>query len=236
MSETPDIASSTDDYATRFAGPSGAYLLSVQNDGMARLGRQWAGKDVLDVGGGHAQLTGLLLDAGSRVTVLGSDASCFGRIRRRFGTRVHCVEGDLLEPPFGDRRFDLVVSIRMLAHLHDAERFVRGLCRVAREAVIVDYPERRSMNALVPWLFGAKEKLEGNTRSFRLYQGRDLIRWFAGQGFEEPSRFAEFFWPMVLHRKLGRPSVSRAFEALPRAVGLTRLLGSPVLLRVTRIR
>jgi len=203
---------------------------------MARLSAPWVGKEVLDVGGGHAQLTGLFLGAGCRVTVLGSDASCFGRVRRRFGNQPHCVEGDLLDPPFGDRCFDLVVSIRMLAHLDDAERFVRGLCRVAREAVIVDYPERCSMNAMVPWLFGAKEKLERNTRSFRLYRGRDLIRWFAAQEFREPRRIRQFFWPMVLHRALGRPPVSRALEAIPRGTGLTGLLGSPVLLRVTRSR
>src|SRR3989304_7049322 len=99
MREPPDIASSTDEYAARFGGPAGEYLLEVQNRAVMGLAHPWRGGRVLDVGGGHAQLCGRFLDAGYAVTVLGSEPSCFIRPRRIFGERVRCVEGDLLEPP-----------------------------------------------------------------------------------------------------------------------------------------
>jgi SAM-dependent methyltransferase len=234
VSETPDVASSTDGYAARFTGPAGEYLLAVQTEAIRKLSKDARGGTVLDVGGGHAQLAGLFLERGCGVTILGSDQSCFVRPTRYFDNVVKCVEGDLLDPPFPDRSFDLVVAIRMLAHLSAARRFVQGLCRVARRAVIVDYPDLRSFNALVPVLYGAKEKIEGNTRTYRSYRRRELLEWFRAEGFGNPRSVGQFFWPMVLHRKLGRPSLSRGLERLPRALLLDRLFGSPVLLRVDR--
>lgn len=232
--ETPDIASSTDDYARRFAGRVGAYLLEVQNHAILELLAPWRGGSVLDVGGGHAQLCGPLLGAGCRVTVLGSNQGCFERVRRLHGAVVECVEGDLLAPPFAEQSFDVVIAIRMLAHLEDAEGFIAGLCRTARHAVIVDYPELMSINALTPLLYGLKKKFEGNTRTFRMYRAPWLRQEFAGRGFGRPTAMGQFFWPMVLHRALGRLALCRVLEAPPRRLGLTRLFGSPICLRVSR--
>ena len=233
--ETPDIASSTDDYARRFAGPTGAYLLAVQNQAILKLLSPWRGGTVLDVGGGHAQLCGPLLDAGYTVTVLGSDESCFERVHRLYGEQVRCVTGDLLAPSFPEQTFDVVVSIRMLAHIEDAEGFITGLCRTARHSVIIDYPEVFSINALAPLLYGLKKKFEGNTRTFRLYRAAWLKTAFAAQGFGHPTAHGQFFWPMVLHRALTRPRLSQALEAPPRVLGLTGLFGSPICLRMRRL-
>lgn len=234
MRESPDIESSTDDYATRFCGATGQYLLEVQNRTIMRLLGPWRGKRVLDVGGGHAQLCNPLLDAGCTVTVLGSDAACFERVQRDHFGQVECVVGDLLAPPFEDRAYDAVVSIRMLAHIQDAGRFIAGICRISRDAVVVDYPEIRSMNAATPLLYRFKRNLEGNTRNYRMFRARQLTATFAAHGFGKPHAIAEFFWPMVLHRQLRCPSLSRALEVLPRCLGLTRLFGSPVCLRTVR--
>jgi SAM-dependent methyltransferase len=232
LRETPDVASSTDDYANRFAGSAGAYLLAVQNREVLRLAEPWRGGTVLDVGGGHAQLAGPFIDGGCPVTVLGSDQSCFVRPRRIFGDRVSCVEGDLLDPPFPDRSFDVVVAIRMLAHIQDTARFVAGLTRVARHAVIVDYPNVYSLNAITPLLFDLKLWLEGSTRPYRLHRRGDLLRRFGAHGFGKPEETGQFFWPMVLHRALGGPRLSQAVEAA--TLGLRRRFGSPNVLRVER--
>jgi len=148
---------------------------------------------------------------------------------------VSCAVGDLLEPPFPDRAFDLVIAVRMLAHVRDANRFIHGLCRVARHAVIVDYAAVRSINVLTPALYALKKKLEGNTRTYRMYHRRDLLRMFASHGFAKPKAIPQFFWPMVLHRKLSRPFVSRALEAPPRLLQIRRWFGSPVILRLERV-
>ena len=52
----PDVETASDDYAARFAGPVGAWMLQVQERAVLELIAPWPGASVLDVGGGHAQL------------------------------------------------------------------------------------------------------------------------------------------------------------------------------------
>ena len=100
---------------------------------------------------------------------------------------------------------------------------------------MVDYPEIRSINAFAPTLYSLKKKLEGNTRTYRMYHGRDLKRMFASHGFGAPKTIAQFFWPMVLHRKLSSPVLSRALETPPYLLQTRRWFGSPVILRLERV-
>ena len=76
--ETADIETSNDDYATRFRGATGAWMLKVQERGVLKLlgARVAPGATVLDVGGGHGQLAHPLADAGYKVSVIGSAPSC----------------------------------------------------------------------------------------------------------------------------------------------------------------
>lgn len=233
----PDIHSSGDAYAGRFTGAAGAYLLAVQTRAVLRLLAPWPGATVLDVGGGHAQLAVPLAAAGYRVTLLGSDDACFERARRLAGdVQIDTLRGDLMDPPLPDQSVDLAVSFRIMPHIADWRRLVAGLCRVARHAVLIDYPAARSVNAVAPLLFGAKKKFEGNTRDYDLFKRREVKAAFAAAGFGEITEYAQFFWPMVLHRALGRPPLSRIMETPARLAGLTKLAGSPIILRARRTR
>ena len=107
---------------------------------------------------------------------------------------------------------------------------IAELCRVARHAVIVDYPTSESLNRVAPALFGAKKRLEKNTRTFTLFTHRQVEAAFSSCGFTSARRIGQFFLPMVLHRALRCRPCSAALETLARAVGLTRLWGSPVML------
>ena len=170
--EDADVESSSEMYARRFAGPVGQWFLQLQ----ARLTLQClaglpAGSTVLDVGGGHAQLAPPLLEAGYRVTVVGSDVSCGARLLP-LTSEGRCTfdVADLLALPYPDRAFDAVLCFRMLAHSIDWTRLVRELCRVARHRVVVDYPARRSVNVASEALFKLKSSVErGTTRPFALY-------------------------------------------------------------------
>jgi SAM-dependent methyltransferase len=232
--ERPDLESSTDRYALRFAGATGEFLLGVQTRILMELMHPWPGARVLDVGGGHAQCAAPLARAGYRVTVLGTDARVFERARRLCGDSVDHIVGDLLAPPVGDRSFDVVVCFRIMSHVSDWRELVRGLCRVAREAVVVDFPTPLSVNALAPLMFGWKKRVEQDTRAYGMMRTGEVQREMARHGFGDASVRPQFFWPMVLHRALGRPGVSRVMEAPARVLGLTRALGSPVILRAQR--
>ncbi|NEO49979.1 MAG: class I SAM-dependent methyltransferase, partial [Moorea sp. SIO4A3] len=55
--ETADIETSSEDYASRFAGEIGAWLLKVQEDATLKMLTPYPKATILDVGGGHGQLT-----------------------------------------------------------------------------------------------------------------------------------------------------------------------------------
>lgn len=228
--ETADIETATEDYARRFAGPAGAWLLDVQSDRLrAALTGLPPGGTALDVGGGHAQTAPVLTACGFTPTVTGSAPSC----RDRLPETTPFLLADHLNLPFPDRSFDVVISFRLMPHCTRWPELVRELCRVADKRVIVDYPARQSVNVLADALFGLKKNVEKNTRTFTLFSHREVREAFESQGFML-TRHPQFFWPMVLHRMLKRPALSRALETLPRLLGLTALLGSPVVLEARR--
>jgi ubiquinone/menaquinone biosynthesis C-methylase UbiE len=142
---------------------------------------------------------------------------------------------DLQRLPYADRAFDAVVCYRLLAHSVDWQGLIRELCRVAAHRVVVDYPSRRSMNAVSEGLFEMKRSIEGSmTRPYAMYRPQQMADAFARAGFVVSSSAPQFFIPMVMHRMGRSARLGRALEWLPRTVGLTRLLGSPVILRADR--
>jgi len=237
--ETADIETSNDDYATRFSGAVGAWLLETQERGTLGLlrGRLPAGARLLDVGGGHAQLAAPLCRAGYDVTVLGSAPSCRKRLEpllQEYPETCRFMTGNVIDLPFEDRSFDGVICFRLLTHCERWPQLAAELCRVAAGPVVVDYPTGQSLNAIAPALFAAKKKVEKNTRTWRLFRHAEVREAFAAAGFAESGRFGQFFLPMVLHRALRCRPLSVALEGGCRALGLTRLWGTPVILRLER--
>jgi 2-polyprenyl-3-methyl-5-hydroxy-6-metoxy-1,4-benzoquinol methylase len=234
--ETADIETSNDDYARRFAGPVGAWMLAVQERLALRLLGPAQDRALLDVGGGHGQLAPALAREGWRVTVLGSDLSCRARVAALADAgRAAFTVGNVVALPFADGSFDAAVCFRLLPHCERWPVLVRELCRVSAGPVVLDYPTSQSVNAIAPALFGAKKRIEGNTRAWRLFRHAEVAAAFASAGRRVSARAGQFCLPMVLHRALRCAPLSAAIEAAFRAVGLTALLGSPVIARADRV-
>jgi ubiquinone/menaquinone biosynthesis C-methylase UbiE len=237
--ENADVDSSSDQYARRFNGAVGRWFLDVQTritlDALAGLPH---GATVLDVGGGHAQVAPRLIAAGYRVTVAGSDPSCGHRLlpwtsigQCRFDV------ADLQHLPYDDASFDAVVCFRLLAHSVNWIRLVGELCRVAAHRVVADYPSRRSVNIISRRLFDMKRSIEGvTTRRFSLYGRQEVADAFGRAGFRVTTEQPQYLLPMVVYRLAGSARFARAAEWPGRATGLTRLLGSPVIVRADRPR
>lgn len=235
--EDADVESSSERYARRFQGPVGRWFVDSQTHiTLQSLAGLPPGSTILDVGGGHAQVAPPLAEAGYRVTVIGSDRSCGERLaaltsigRCRFGV------GNLQALPYADEAFDAVVCYRLVAHSVDWRRLVGELCRVARHRVIVDYPARRSVNVASNALFRIKHSIErGTTRPFALFGRGEVAGAFAAAGFAIASVRPQFLLPMALYRLAGSAALARGAEGLARSVGLTSLLGSPVIARADR--
>jgi len=233
--EDADVLTSSDAYARRFAGAVGSFFLERQSEAVLDLLRPWPGAKVLDVGGGHGQVTGPLVAAGYAVTVLASDRVCEARVREWTASgRARFVAADLLAPGLPERSFDVVLSLRLLPHVRRIGELVATLGRLARFAVVVDYPTRRSVNAVAGLFFGLKRGVEGDTRPFTVFADREIETAFAAHGYSPTGRRPQFLAPMALHRAVGSAGLARALEGTAEALGLTRVLGSPVVLRLER--
>ena len=233
--EDADIETSSDAYARRFSGAVGSFFLERQGAAVLDLLRPWPGASVLDVGGGHGQVTGPLVAAGYAVTVLGSNPVCEARLHEWTGSgRARFVAADLLAPGLPDRSFDVVLSLRLLPHVRRVPELVATLGRLARFAVVVDYPTRRSVNAVSGLFFGLKRGVEGDTRPFTVFADREIETVFAAHGYSPTGRRPQFLAPMALYRAAGSVRLARAVEGTAEALGLTRALGSPIVLRLER--
>jgi len=230
----PDIETASARYASRFTGAAGSYFLGTQSTLMREVLQPYAGNSLLEVGAGHGQLLHTYRDVGMRATLHGSARECFSRLMAE-GLREPCIVSEIARLPFADRSFDVVVAIRLLPHLLDWRGGLAELCRVARRAVIIDYPSRRSLNVMAPALFRLKKQVEGNTRRFQLFDDTEVSECLAEEGFESVCEVRQHFLPMALHRLPGAHSGVRWAEMVTRRFGLTRSLGSPVILLAERI-
>ncbi|NIM98808.1 MAG: methyltransferase domain-containing protein [candidate division Zixibacteria bacterium] len=195
----------------------------------------YPGSEILDVGGGHGQTTTALVRTGHMVTVLGSSHICKTRIEHLLDEN-HCTfkVGNIHDLPYPDQAFDVVISYRVLAHIKGWKRFLSEITRVARFAVVVDFPAICSVNFLAPFLFPVKSRIEGNARPYTSYQEHKLVEEFEGLGFYMTERFPEFFFPMVFHRVINSWRFSSTVEKTCRRVGLTNRFGSPVIIKLIR--
>lgn len=237
-SEAPDIVTSSEEYAKRFSGKIGEWFLNVQKEATLKMLSDYRGATVLDVGGGHGQLAIPLSEQGYKVTVLGSSDVCKERIKRLLEKGLcEFKTGDIMKIPYEDRYFDITITFRQMAHVSDWKGFVSEITRVARKAVIIDYPALKSMNyisQIFPSSFKVKKGLEADTRPFRLFRERELLEIFREKGFIYSERFPQFFLPMFLHRKLRLYPLSKTLEDIFHFFGITEVLGSPVILKLVR--
>ena len=217
-----------------FPGRWGIFFLALQTQITLALLEPWPGAKILDIGGGHGQLALPLVKAGYQVTVAGSHPICRERLDRLLPPGSYDFKwGNLLSLPLEDQSFDIVLSFRLLPHVEDWPKLVAECCRLAGKAVIVDYPDIRSINIFSKLFFKVKKAIEKNTRPFSCFSRRELKDEFSKNHFGQTLFQPEFFLPMALHRALKSATVSRRLEAVCQGLGLTHLLGSPVILRVT---
>jgi ubiquinone/menaquinone biosynthesis C-methylase UbiE len=236
QAENADLHSSSQEYADRFGGTTGAWMLSIQERALVRMLPKEA-SSVLDVGGGHGQTALPLQRDGRSVTILGSSLGCSQRLREYIDSgSISFRTGNLIELPFNDTSFDAVISFRLMSHCTQWRTLIAEMCRVAESTVIFDYPIWCSANLLTPLLFRIKRRIEGNTRSYRIFTTRELTKEFKAHGFECSALYKQFFFPMGLHRAIKSQRASAVLELIPRMLGLTRLFGSPVVICFTRRR
>lgn len=236
--DSPDIHTASDEYALRFTG-GGRVAIIRQAECLERLLDSMDGGPlrVLDVGGGHAQTTEIVLARGHHMVVQGSAESCFQRLApfaRAYPDRLTSCASSLLTLPFAAGSFDLVMALRLMAHVTRWRELLAEMLRVTRRYLVIDLPILGGVQRLAGTLFRLKMRVEGNTRPFFLYNRRDVLDHLQSLGAVTTAEEGEMVLPMALHRILGNPDVSMRAEALLGGAGLRARWGSPVLLLVTK--
>ena len=225
--EAPDIETASTEYAKRFSGEWGKYLLSRQEKMVSECLPKAHQQALLSVGGGHAQLAGLYTRRTFDLTVYGSDGASVELLKPY---NVQYQSGNILDLPFADNAFDVVVAIRLLTHLKDWPKMLEEMCRVSRGQIIIEYPSSRSLNFISPILFRLKKRIETDTRTFRLFNDSEIKAELTRHGYQVEFRRGQFFFPLVVHRMLKSHWLLQRFESLLALLRLSCLFGSPVIM------
>lgn len=230
--EFEDVFTASENYASRFSGSVGKWLLDVQYKTILEClsGRLNTNKPVLDLAGAHGQLLDLATVLGKRLLIVASHLQAFRSLRSRIDKeQSQKVVSNLLQLPYADNSFEIVSSIRFISHIENWQGFIAEMCRVSDKYVIIDYPPLASSNIFYSLLFPLKKKMEGNTRTFTIFKHNEIDDVFKAHGFTKIQRKGQFFWPMVLHRKIKSVALSKFLELIPAKLGLTKILGNPVI-------
>jgi 2-polyprenyl-3-methyl-5-hydroxy-6-metoxy-1,4-benzoquinol methylase len=215
----------------RFGGPIGTLLAETQERVLLQFLGSMRGRTVIDVGTGTGRAALALARSGVRVTGIDASAEMLEVARRRAeaeGVALDLALGDAHALQFADRSFDAAVSLRVLMHTPDWRCCLAELCRVARERVVFDYPALVSAAALQAVgrrvLAAAGRRVE----AYRVLRESEIRRGLAAHGFRVAGVHRQFVLPIALHKRIGSRRLTEGVEGAFEAVGLLRLLGSPV--------
>ena len=234
MSWECDYHTSTELYARRFSGKAGEMILCRQNELLSLFLRDIEGKKVLDIGAGHGQTVEVVFSKGGHLTAYGSSEDNFHQLRKLIkelpipedkGYRVEFGVGKLYELPFEEKSFDVVISLRMISHVPDWTIFLKELCRVARDSVIIDFAPR---SILTSFSFILKGKMEVASRRFTTQNLNEIKSAAEESGFILRNYERQFMIPVVIHRML-KSRLFLPLERIARKLRITRFLGGPVI-------
>jgi ubiquinone/menaquinone biosynthesis C-methylase UbiE len=217
--------------AMRFSGPIGTLLAESQDEVIASFLGPLEGRTVLDVGTGTGRAAIGLARRGAVITGVDASAEMLRVAKARAadaGLAATFEVGDAHRLRFADRAFHAAVSLRVLMHTPDWRQCLSELCRVAESRVVFDYPAAFSAAALQAFSRRVAAAAGRSVEAYRVLKSRDVERALEDCGFRVARVHRQFVLPIALHKRLGSRAFTVAVEKALAAVGLLRLLGSPV--------
>jgi hypothetical protein len=124
-------------------------------------------------------------------------------------------------------------------HTPGWERCIAELCRIARSKIVVDFPAAGSAAAVLPIVRRVRARLRParhderqrprtDLEAYRVFTLTQIRRAFGEHGFSIARVHRQFALPIALHKAIGVRAFTTGVEGALRAIGLIRLVGSPV--------
>jgi ubiquinone/menaquinone biosynthesis C-methylase UbiE len=226
-----DAANAQSFDARRFGGPIGDLVAQGQADVLANMLGPVQGRSILDVGTGTGRGAFLLASAGARVTGIDASEQMLAIAKQRAidaSIPVSFEVGDAHDIQFGDRSYDLAVSLRVLMHTPRWRQCVGELCRVASHGVIVDYPSAVSTALAQSIIRKLLHPLGLSSEPYRVFTDGQIRHEFERHGFRITSIHKQFVLPIAVHKTIGSRRFTEVSESWLARLGLLRLFGSPV--------
>lgn len=219
-----------------FSGVFGAYLKKSDEESLEALLSDGSGS-VLDVGAGSGRLSihlakkreGYLVSSDASIEMLQTAAS-----RSPVLDRPVFVLADAQQLPFADHSFDYVISFRTLMHLPDWRKAVAEMCRVARQAVVIDAPARIAAPGVEALYHSVLRAFGGNSSPYTTFFRKDIATAFEDNGYVVDRSDRKFVLPVKVSRLLGNGRLPVTFESFFRKSGISRVLGGQYVLRARR--
>ncbi len=165
MSKTQLFDDWPEKYGQWFETPIGRLIRQYEGELILEMLQPGRGERILDVGCGTGIFTQDLISAGSHVVGLDFSMPMLQRAGRKFeGRPFNMIQGNMRDLPFGDNRFDKVVSITAIEFIEDGRSAVGELFRVTKSGGTVVVA---SLNSLSPWAIRRKVEAEKGHPIFR---------------------------------------------------------------------
>lgn len=219
-----------------FSGVFGSYLKTSDEETLTELLTDQSGS-VLDVGAGSGRLSIYLANDRSG-HVVASDASI--EMLRTAMSRCsdpecpNFVLADAQSLPFDDRSFDYVISFRTVMHLPDWKKAIGEMCRVAKQAVVLDAPARFAAPGVEALYHRILQKLGGSKSPYRTFLRIDIACTFEENGYTVDRTNRKYVLPVKVSRLLGNGRVAVTIESFFRMTGISRMLGGQYIFRAVR--
>lgn len=215
----------------RFGGPIGALLAGEQGRVIANFVGRIKDRTILDVGTGTGRAALLLARGGAQVTAVDASAEMLAVAKHRADEEhlaIRFLPGDVHRLEFGDRAFDVVISLRVLMHAMDWRQSIAELCRVADQLVIFDYPSMTSFAMLQSLARHVTHALGARTEPYRVLRDSQIADQLNRSGYRVRSVHRHFVLPIALHKAIGSQRFTKVSRKISDRLGLLGLFGTPV--------
>jgi ubiquinone/menaquinone biosynthesis C-methylase UbiE len=217
--------------ARRFSGPIGDLVAKGQADVLAGMLGAIRGRSILDVGTGTGRAALLMAAAGASVTGVDASAEMLAIAEHRAheaGRTIAFQVGDAHALEFPAQSFDVAVSLRVLMHTPRWRQCIAELCRVARHAIVLDYPSATSSALTQSVARRGLHAIGRPTEPYRVFLDAQVRQEIEQHGFRVRAIHRQFVLPIALHKAIGSAGFTQTSERWLARAGLLRLFGSPV--------